>query len=534
MLLQLSDIAAVESAERAIRELLGVHGEWFFTQDGGPPLALGNSEFDFSISHRRLIFSSWTETGSRSWRVAAWDWTGEKLLLEASRRMGADLATLELVPRASAKAMVASIAAARQARCDALAKIASEALMAQTSVFEYSAEHPALKSGPSLSGVKIERAVLSPGMRRDQPGRYARIVLRLPTQRIAVAATVAQSDTRNVDSLFSSALLWFNRLQSGPKRPPIETLIIAVEHNVLESARQRHVLLRESLRQRIELFEIDEAWQKVEPVRSVERKYLWKKRLARFPPLVENGSSERVKEIIARAPNEIDVVASRRGQTLRYHGLPFARVRRVIDRDRIWFGIEGSRRRTLDEPYEQDWEKLCRDLEVYRHESCRDRRHWFYRAAGEAWLESILRRDISRLDPGLIVAPLHAQFRTSHGGPTGARPIDLLALRHDGRLVVIELKVNEDREHVFQGVDYWRRVEAHRRRGHISTAKLFGEREIRDESPLVYLVAPALRFHPSFATLAKMIAPDIEIYRFDINEDWRAGVHVVRRERVNA
>ena len=144
-----------------------------------------------------------------------------------------------------------------------------------------------------------------------------------------------------------------------------------------------------------------------------------------------------------------------------------------------------------------------------------------------------MRRDITRLDPGLIIAPLHAQFRTSHGGPTGARPIDLLALRYDGRLVVIELKVSEDREHVFQGVDYWRRVEAHRRRGHISSARLFGEREISDESPLVYLVAPTLRFHPSFRTLARTIAPDIEIYRFDINEDWRSGVRVVRRERVN-
>ena len=97
---------------------------------------------------------------------------------------------------------------------------------------------------------------------------------------------------------------------------------------------------------------------------------------------------------------------------------------------------------------------------------------------------------------------------------------------------MIELKVNEDREHVFQGRRC--RVEAHRSRGHISSTKLFGEREISDESSLVYLVAPTLRFHPSFRTLAKMIAPDIEVYRFDINEDWRAGVRVVRRERVNA
>jgi hypothetical protein len=34
--------------------------------------------------------------------------------------------------------------------------------------------------------------------------------------------------------------------------------------------------------------------------------------------------------------------------------------------------------------------------------------------------------------------------------------------------------------------------------------------------------------------LARSIAPDIEIYRFDINEDWRrAGVRVMRRLRVN-
>src|SRR6266850_2549653 len=141
MLLQTKDSAAIESADHAIRELLGVHAEWFFVQDGSPPLALANSEFDFFIAHRRLIFSSWTETGSRSWRLTAWEWTGEKLLLAASRRMGADVATLELVPRASAKAIVARIAVARQARCERLARVACE----------------------SLPGAKIERAVLSPG-----------------------------------------------------------------------------------------------------------------------------------------------------------------------------------------------------------------------------------------------------------------------------------------------------------------------------------------------------------------------------------
>ena len=162
-----------------------------------------------------------------------------------------------------------------------------------------------------------------------------------------------------------------------------------------------------------------------------------------------------------------------------------------------------------------------------------DKRNALYRALPEAWLESILRRDITRLDPGLIVAPIHAQFRTGQAPRAGSRPIDLLALREDGRLAVIELKVAEDLVLTLQGGEYWLRVESHRRQGNIAKARLFGDRAIADEPPLVYLVGPTLRFHRAFSSLAKCIRPDIEIYRFDINEDWRAGVRVMRRMRVN-
>jgi hypothetical protein len=233
------------------------------------------------------------------------------------------------------------------------------------------------------------------------------------------------------------------------------------------------------------------------------------------------------------APYAIDVVHARHGETLRYYGLPFARVRSLMGCERVWFGVEGSHRRLLDQSSLSDFYNLMHDLRVYRSADATDFRHAFYRNAAEAWLESLLRKDITKLDPGLIIAPLHAQFRTARGGKLGVRPIDMLALRQDGRLVVIELKVSEDREHVLQGADYWRRVEAHRRRGHIAKAKLFGDRKISDESPLVYLVAPTLRVHPSFHTLARCISSEIEIYRFDINEDWRSGVRVMRRMKVN-
>jgi hypothetical protein len=266
---------------------------------------------------------------------------------------------------------------------------------------------------------------------------------------------------------------------------------------------------------------------------SQERKELWKRKLARFPPVSAANVTRRVLEIIDEAPEAIDVVHARQGETLRYFGLPFARVRSLLGEERVWFGLDSSHRRILDSSTFAAWLNLLNDLREYRSASALDHRHALYRSATEAWLESMLRKDITKLDPGLIIAPLHAQFRTARGGKLGIRPIDMLALRQDGRLVVIELKVAEDREHVLQGADYWRRVEAHRRRGHITKAKLFGDRTIRDESPLVYLVAPTLRVHPSFQTLARCISGDIEIYRFDINEDWRSGVRVMRRMRVN-
>lgn len=176
--------------------------------------------------------------------------------------------------------------------------------------------------------------------------------------------------------------------------------------------------------------------------------------------------------------------------------------------------------------------KLLDELAAHRSAAAADTRHAFYRAAPEAWLESLLRRDITRLDPGLVVSPVHVQFRAP-AERGGARPVDLLALRRDGRLVVVELKVAEDAALPLQGADYWRHVEARRRSGDLWRARLFGCLEIADAPVVVYLVAPALRFHRAFACLARLVSPAAEMYRFDINEDWRAGVRVAHRARVN-
>ncbi|MGI9068873.1 MAG: hypothetical protein ACR2HX_21030 [Pyrinomonadaceae bacterium] len=501
----------IEAARSTIAELLLAQAEWFCTLGAGTTQMLSRSELHIAVAHGRLILTCWTEKGSRSWKIFSWEWTGEKLTLEASRKMGAERPVIELVPRAAATAIALTVKAARQARCDGLAQLACTL----------------------QAGAKVERSSLSPGARRGQPGRYARIVLRQKHQRTAVTGSVASSKPSDVDAFLSSALLWFKRTSERARQPYVHQLWLLVESDLVKSTIQRIALLRRSLQEAIAVFEVDNEISDPKRIDVPSREDLWKRRLARFPPLPETAPGEVTARLITVAPEAIDVVHARHGETLRYFGLPFARVRRVMGSERVWFGVEGSRPRMLDEKTENECTNLVADLIEHRSATSSDHHNALYRNAGEAWLESLLRRDITRLDPGLLIAPLHAQFRIARGSTSSVRPVDLLALRHDGRLAVIELKVSESREHVLQGADYWQRVEAHRRRGHITRAKLFDDRKISNDPPLIYLVAPTLRVHPAFNTLAHSIAPDIEIYRFDINEDWRAGVRVMRRMRVN-
>ncbi|MEP6569088.1 MAG: hypothetical protein ABJC10_04880 [Acidobacteriota bacterium] len=511
MLIRVNTPARVEAARAKIADLLTTHAEWFCTLNGGDSRALSRSELDIAVAYGRLILTSWTEQGTRSWKIFDWDVTGAKLTLRASRRMGAERPLIELVPRAAASAIALTVKTARQQRAGRLGQLVCSI----------------------QSGAKVERAALSPGARRGQPGKYARILLRQKHRRVAVTGSVAAGKASDADAFLSSALMWFKRTGERAQSPYIQQLCLVVESDLVRSIVQRVAMLRAGLRVAIAVFEVDQQFTELKLVDVPARVDLWKRKLARFPPVPAGDSSGIARRLIELAPEAIDVVSARQGETLRYFGLPFARVRRVMDRERLWFGIEGARRRLLDENTDHEWRNLLAELLEHRTANATDHHHALYRNAAEAWLESLLRRDITRLDPGLIIAPLHAQFRTARGGVLGVRPVDLLALRRDGRLVVIELKVAEAREHVLQGVDYWQRVEAHRRRGHIARAKLFGERKISNESPLVYLVAPTLRVHPSFNALARSIDPDIEIYRFDINEDWRAGVRVMRRLRVN-
>ena len=504
---QLKRIVEAKEAARLIGKIVGTHAEWLYVRAGRASGSLRRGELDFRVAHARLIFYCVSDTGMEVWRVLGWKWTGEKLLLEAERHAGRDRAPLELIPRISARVLASEVAALRRSRCALLARLACL----------------------QLPGAAIERAALSAGASFNQPGNFARILLsRRSRSRIAVTGILSEPLPHSVDALLSTALIWYARLCETSRRPPVDKLWVAVEKQCTEALLQRVALLREGLRRAISIYEIDEAWRSLSLMPQYELEDLFETR----PPRLFThriGVSETAARIVELAPDAIDLVRSRHGETLRFHGLAFARVRRVMNSERVWFGLDPSCRKILDHCSQDEWNKLLGELKEHRRADAPSRRHALYKHAPEAWLESLLRRDITRLDPGLRLAPLHAQFRAGQAKAGGSRPVDLLALRRDGRLTVIELKVSEDREHVMQGADYWRRIETYRRRGEINRARLFDDAEISDDPPLIYLVAPTLRFHRAFHTLARSLRPAIELYRLDINEDWRAGVRVMRR-----
>ncbi len=349
----------LETARQQITALLREHAEWFFTLAHGDTHALRRSEIDIEISQDRLLLSCWTEKGRRSWRILGWHWTGQTLRLQASRRMGAERPLIELIPRASATAVAATIRAARQVRCDQLAQLAG-GLEAET---------------------KIERSALSPGIRRGQPGRYARILLRRKRTMIAVTGSVVSSHPAAVDAFLSSALLWFKRTAERIRPPYVEQLWLVVSKELVKPTLYRVSLLRDSLRDLIKVFEVDDALATLKAIPCIDRRELWKNRVASFPPVPAANLTERTRAIIAEAPPAIDVVHARHGETLRYFGLPFARVRELLGTERVWFGTEGSHRRLLDQTTTPDWQNLLRDLQEHRSADALDHRHALYRNA---------------------------------------------------------------------------------------------------------------------------------------------------------
>jgi hypothetical protein len=143
----------------------------------------------------------------------------------------------------------------------------------------------------------------------------------------------------------------------------------------------------------------------------------------------------------------------------------------------------------------------------------------------EKWLETVVRASITTIDPFLRMEPVHGQVLTFAGGDRDL--IDLLAVTTDGRLCVLELKATEDLQLPIQALDYWMRIAWHAKRNELN--HLFPSIPLQGLPPKLILLAPAIQFHSTNATLLRYFAAQIEVERVGVNLEWREQLRVILR-----
>jgi len=145
----------------------------------------------------------------------------------------------------------------------------------------------------------------------------------------------------------------------------------------------------------------------------------------------------------------------------------------------------------------------------------------------EAMLEARIRADIESLDATFHPHPVYGQVTEFAGGDRGI--IDLLAADRDGRLAVIELKVDQDIHLPLQALDYWMRVRWHLERGEFTERGYFSGIALRQDPPRLLLVAPALEFHPANEVVLGFFSPDIPVERVGLGIQWKRELKVMFR-----
>jgi hypothetical protein len=481
-------------------------------------------EYALSIEWGKLIFAWWNDGAAQSWRVTSYDITPAEIRLRSTRSFGRDLTTLTLRASASSRVKtlpdILNLAEQRHFYAQALPQLLSQ----------YFAE---------------AHVQVLPGTNRSQLGTPPYVRLRLHKGReniLAIGVNEAEPQPE-IDGIVAAGLLWLARhTQPADGQRQIQRLCFCLPAQRSQTVIERLSLLSpQPFGAQVECLEVAPRYERLSPLSlatQIELINLHAREL-RWPAASTKPGVWR-ERILQLAPELIEIRPHPQleAESFRIHGLEFARVNQR-GLERASFGVAGlaaesgfPAQQSLTEANFAQLAALVRQIRDFRCAQTPNRQHPLYRLRAEAWLESLLRRNLRALDAKLDERFIYSQIPAWRADERAV--LDLLTVTQTGRLVVIEVKASEDPQLPFQGLDYWLRVEQARARGELRQRGLFAGLQLTDQPPLLYLVAPRLRFHRSFTTLARCLAPEIEVYRLGLNTNWRVGLHVHTRERLNA
>jgi hypothetical protein len=363
---------------------------------------------------------------------------------------------------------------------------------------------------------------------------YLRGLMRQGQRALAVVGVNDQETQTTIDGALTCGLLWLEECRlSQRERRVVEGLVLVVPKRCATLTAQRMAHLHPTAA-KWHLNEFDQREDTLIRLETGDRGNL-ATRLVRA--VDEEQTVERfaasIKRIHAILPQAEIVVLSPALVSFRRCGLEFAQARVAHDPrnfqvgEEIVFGV-GAEERVLDERNDSQFADLVRLAAAVRHKDG-PKNHALWRMHPERWLESLAGANIGALDNRLRTDFVYRQMPAFSAADRAM--IDILAATGEGRLAVIELKADEDIHLPLQGLDYWSRVAWHLSRGELAKFGYFPGREISTEKPLLMLVAPALRVHPSTDTILRYLSPEIEWELLGIDERWREELRVVFRKR---
>jgi hypothetical protein len=379
----------------------------------------------------------------------------------------------------------------------------------------------------SFPDATIESLTAAPDLEHSFSGLYVRGRMHLDTREWALLAAAPGESAAAIDGMLAFGILWLDWVRNRGGNRAVVGLRLFVPEGASGALRARASALSPSARTEIfELSGVDGRMRKIEASDTGNLESWLVFRHEADSTLAQAGESiARVRSLALHHPNAIGtrVPAGTNEVSFSFRGLEFAR----WSKDGIFFGL-GDSREPLTKATQSKLERLIRSLELHRSALAEEKNHSLFRAAPERWLETIVREDPSKLDAQLDPDHLYAQTPALAAGDRGV--LDLLGVTNRGRLVVIELKASEDIQLPLQAVDYWLRVRRHQREGDFQRFGYFAGIQLSPDPPLVWLVAPGLRFHSATDILLKYLSPEIQVTRIGLGENWRRGLKVIFRQ----
>ena len=338
------------------------------------------------------------------------------------------------------------------------------------------------------------------------------------------------------DSALAYGLIWLDWLRGQFERDPVVGLKLFLPEQALASTCHRAAYLNSRAAQ-IEVWELNSA-----SLSAVDLSDFGNVETRLAPRSAADEAARRLGEqhenwlrkLLAEAFNYVQLVPepASKGFSIRMNGLEVASVHEpAMGRaPRVYFGTEGNHR-LLDDSNQDEFRLLVTSVAAVRQARTSDPSHEFYRFQSERWLESLVVQDVTRIDPSLSPDHIYPQVPAFAGADRGV--IDVLGVTREGRLAVIELKLQEEINLLMQGLDYWLRVKWLNDHSQFGEFGYFPGVDIAESAPLLYIVCPAFRFHSTFGRMVRYLDPGVKVIQVGLNDGWREAVRVLFRRRLN-